>query len=91
LLHAIRTVGEQNTARQCLVLYAPRGQTIQLATRRSTRLRPGAIRAWIRAAKLPAQRAGKRVLVRPADLVALLEPILPGDGYADEDFYDDDR
>jgi len=53
------------------------------------RVRPGTIRAWIRAGKLPAQRAGKRVLVRPADLAALLEPILPGGLFDDLDCDDD--
>ena len=49
------------------------------------RVRPATVRAWIRTGKLPAQRAGKRVLVRPADLLAMLVPVKPGEALDDED------
>jgi excisionase family DNA binding protein len=39
------------------------------------RVQPMTIRAWIRQGRLPAFRAGRRVLVRPAALAALVEPL----------------
>jgi len=42
------------------------------------RLQPVTIRLWIRKGKLPAYHAGRRVLLRRADVAAMVCPGLPG-------------
>lgn len=43
------------------------------------RLQPVTIRAWIRLGKVPAYHAGRRVLLRRADVVGLVQPLRPGE------------
>lgn len=42
------------------------------------RLQPVTIRLWIRKGKLPAYHAGRRLLLRRADVAALVKPGVPG-------------
>lgn len=48
------------------------------------RLQPVTIRAWIRQGRLPAYHAGRRVLLKRADVAALVQPLRPGDLLDDE-------
>lgn len=54
------------------------------------RLQPVTIRLWIRNGKLPAFRAGRRVLLRVADLAAMVEPLAPSDIDGVDDGKEDD-
>lgn len=45
------------------------------------RVKEDTLRGWIRLGKLPAYRASRRVLLRRADVEAMVVPWLPGQGH----------
>lgn len=57
--------------------------TVQTAAER-LHVKHGTIRQWIRDGKLPAFHAGGRILLRPVDVAAMVQPVRPSAALPDD-------